>query len=367
MKQAQESFLVFLDNQVNTEENFQNLINILDNLKIREDHHKTKSFLYLIVEIANNHYRYPNFFSKIDKVLQLFKGCIQNFFSNSEIFNIFHSNKRVLLFLFNEQILQMDQYIINKIRTNENEYMGYPQYFAPEIKSYINENWIPKRIYWIDGIPEELPENFYENRERGESESELLKLIREDSIIEFISYTNSNEIDLHIKIDLSIYETNSLLIEIFKDKQKFYYDPNYDHVGISLISYAAFFGSFRIFNYLLNKGASTHCLWEFAIHGANMRIFRIIENDIDIKGSFYDAIKNHNNNFALFIRSNYLQYTESCTYVALQYHNFYFVEPNLIDNSLISTLCWYEYNNLVEFLLKNGGFDINEPVAVYEI
>lgn len=376
LRQVQESLLVFLDNQTNTEGNFQNLINILDNLKIREDRHKTMSILHLILEIANNHYRYPNFFTKIDQVLQLFKDCVKNFFSNSEIFNIFQSNKRVLLFLFNEQILRMDANIINKMRTKKFELMGYPPYFAPEIKPFINEKWFQKKIqdeevYWnnkkLEDFCNELPENFYENRERGESESKLLKLIREDSMIEFVKFTNSNEIDLHMEIELSMYETNSLFIDFFNNNQ----NRIYDYVPVNLIAYAAFFGSLQIFNYLLNKGVRNHYLLKFAIHGANTRIFRIIENAIDFtefaEESFNDAIRYHNNYFALFIRSNYVYYARLYTYVALKYYNFYFVEPHQIDNRLIGTLCLYGYNNLVQICLKNGRFDINEPVNYYVV
>ena len=99
------------------------------------------------------------------------------------------------------------------MRTKKYELMGYPPYFAPEIRPFFNEKWFQKKIpgeevYWnnkkLEDFCNELPENFYENRERGESERKILKLIREDSIIEFVKFTNSNEIDLHMEIELSM-------------------------------------------------------------------------------------------------------------------------------------------------------------------
>ena len=51
-----------------------------------------------------------------------------------------------------------------------------------------------KPNYWINEINKEIPENFYELRKIGENESYICKLIREDSVKEFIVYMNKNNI-----------------------------------------------------------------------------------------------------------------------------------------------------------------------------
>ena len=49
---------------------------------------------------------------------------------------------------------------------------------------------------------------------------------------------------------------------------------------ITLIEYAAFFGSIQIFNYLkLNKISLTPSLWKYAIHGNNAEIIQILEEN----------------------------------------------------------------------------------------
>ena len=77
--------------------------------------------------------------------LQFFKDDIKTFFSKSAIFNIFKSNKRIILFLIEQQIIVIDEYIAKKITKTDNyNTYQYPQYFQPEIQPFINEKWFPK-------------------------------------------------------------------------------------------------------------------------------------------------------------------------------------------------------------------------------
>ena len=69
-----------------------------------------------------------------------------------------------------------------------------------------------------------------QKRLEGENDSYICKLIRNDSITEFITLLSQNLIETHSKIQTSMYETNEFLIN--KDT--------------SVIEYAAFFGIFKI-------------------------------------------------------------------------------------------------------------------------
>ncbi|KAK8881805.1 hypothetical protein M9Y10_044441 [Tritrichomonas musculus] len=141
-----------------------------------------------------------------------------------------------------------------------------------------------------------LDESFEANRQKGENESYICQLIRDDLIDEFISYTNKVNYPLNDSIiPSSIFETHSFLM----NKQT------------SLIEYSAFFGSIQIFHYLLfNKVELRPELWLYAIHGRNAEIIHMIEeNHIKPKDEsytecFFNSIKCYHNEIAAYIHDN---------------------------------------------------------------
>ena len=128
--------------------------------------------------------------------------------------------------------------------------------------------------------------NFDNNRKLGEDNSYICQLIRYDSIDEFISFTNQNNLSLSSKIQSSIFETNSLLM------QK---EP-------TLIEYAAFYRSVKIFQYLQSNHIElTPSLWFYSIHGQKLDlIFNLEENNAIPETASYakcfeESIKCHHN------------------------------------------------------------------------
>ena len=80
-----------------------------------------------------------------------------------EIFNVFKANKRILLFLIDEQIIIMDNCAAKEIITKHKyENCQYPEYFAHDLKSFISKNWFQERKELTEKINEEVPENFNE-------------------------------------------------------------------------------------------------------------------------------------------------------------------------------------------------------------
>mgnify|MGYP001114619533 CR=1 FL=1 len=67
MKSIQSNFLDYIDNDDNSEEKYQNLINLFPNQRTRSNRHDLEP-------ISNDHHRTPNFFEKIEKILLYFKG-----------------------------------------------------------------------------------------------------------------------------------------------------------------------------------------------------------------------------------------------------------------------------------------------------
>ena len=138
------------------------------------------SLFHLITKISNNHYRFPYFFEKIQKILLDLKDSIIKNYTNYEIFHIFKSNKRLLLFLIEEKILKIDEKIVafisNKlsfknmsfehveIKINKYKDYNYFEYFAPEIKPFLQD------------LEVNIPENFDELRKLGENEFEKIQL-----------------------------------------------------------------------------------------------------------------------------------------------------------------------------------------------
>ena len=380
MKNIQVSFLNFIDN----EEDIQNLIKNFDEIKIHDDLHKINLFLHLLSQISNNHHRESDFFNKIEQIILLFKNDMKNYYTNSEIFNIFQDNKRLLLVLIEDGIMIIDEFIAKQLIKGKYLEFKYPQYFSKEIQKFVNEKWFKtspkiseddsknigfkseddknneeeeeKRNKWIEEVKKKLPTDFDEKRKTGENGHYICELIRKDLIDDFIIYINQNSIEIDSEINPSIYETNSFLFK----KEK-----------VNLIEYATFFGSIQIFNYLINNGVElSSSLWNYAIHGNNAEIIQILEEneikplDITYRDCLIESIKCHHINIFNYIKENYIsddfEKSNEIMLKFLKYYNFC-SESNLrIDESLFYDLCQYDYTLVALLLNKMDALHINE-------
>ena len=364
LKTIQENFLEFLENIENIEENFQLLQIKFEDTKIRDNKQDLRLFLHFISNICNNYFHGPTFFFKIEQTIRFFKDNIKKYYSNSEIFNIFKENKRIILFLINEKIITIDKSIAKTITSVEFSDKYYPQYFSPEIKPFANEKWFPK-----NKLIEELPDNFNELRIKGENSSFICKLIREDLVKDFISYYTKNCISSNAKINPSIYETNSFLLEEYNEFIGLFRSKN----DITLIEYAAFFGSIQIFNFLKNENAKLKpLLWFYVIHSRNAELIHLLEelhvNPImngknSYIGCFNESIKCHHNDIAYYFINNYLQNedenSQNTLKQSLKYYNFTFLKNELINESSFCFMCKYDYYSLAKVFLATRDVEIN--------
>ena len=141
----QNSILEFLDEEMN--ESSVEIYYIIPEktLPKQEYREELRILLYLILRISNNHHQYKDFFNKITQIFLILKEEIIQTFSKSEIFNIFKSNKRIILILFETQIIPVDEAIAHLIiqkgnilttkinlfkRKNQND-TKYCHYFYP--------------------------------------------------------------------------------------------------------------------------------------------------------------------------------------------------------------------------------------------
>ena len=120
-------------------------------------------------------------------------------------------------------------------------------------------------------------------------------MIRNDNIKEFISFTEGKLKTLtYYSIETSLFETNQYLI----------------NKRISLIEYASFFGSLKIFKHLfLNGFQLNQSLWIFTIHGQNPDIIHFLEqnniepNDRKFNECLVESIKCHYINMVQYIQN----------------------------------------------------------------
>ncbi|KAK8840923.1 hypothetical protein M9Y10_027755 [Tritrichomonas musculus] len=376
MKMIQNDLLDFLEDESDAEDKYENFINLLSTQEIIKDQYKFKGLLYLINSIGNNHQCIPNFIFKVERLLRQFKEDIQKYFSNSKIFDFFRDNKRILLFLIEEKIITIDEYIFSQMTSYCYVIKKYCEYFQPEIKpfftkenieKYNSKNGSLKDIEFIESMNKEVEENFYEKRREGENDDYLCELIRNNEIKEFITFTEQRNLSLENKIKESIFETNQILVNA-------YY--------ITLIEYASFYGSIDIIKYMQIKGVKLiSSMWTYAIHSRNAELIRYLEdNHVPRPENSYnpilkESIKCHHNDITNYI-IDYLmkeedlqngienKYYYNLYRYAAECHNYCFFPTNMKYKNMFFYLCEFDYYTLVELYLSSGKIDINDKIKI---
>ena len=380
MKKIQSCILEYIEDEENIEEHYQNIIKILDEQEILKNKSDAKTILHLLAKISNHHHRSSTFFEKIAKLLQVFKEEIKSAFSNWEIFKIFKGNKRVLLFLVEEQILTIDFDIISELFKVKYLRMKYPEYFSIEIKPLLDteiiENYnldkqkrredekeekeennekYDKEIDdydLIEALNKDEPDDFIEKRKIGENDDEVCEIIRKDLIEEFITLFNKNSYSIDSQIKESIYETNSFLL---KNKKT------------NLIQYAAFFGATQIFKYLYQNGATiVSSLWLYAIHGDDSEIITMLLEHKTGKIQYsYDryileCFKCHHNHIVSYFDKKLSNKKFDVNYFnCIKYYNFAYMPTTKVNNmKLFCNACQYDYTKIVDFFLETKKVDI---------
>ncbi|KAK8842176.1 hypothetical protein M9Y10_026406 [Tritrichomonas musculus] len=355
----EENLIMFLDNQ---EENTNLFIQYLNKQKISESKYELRSFFYLIVSTSNYYHRSADFFNKIELIITIFQEQIQNYFTSLEIFDIFQSSKRLLLFLFKSGILTPTEQIYKRI-INHTKYLEkkYLEYFYPEFEAYFDANI--RKV--VKEIRESNNDEFKQKRENGENDNYLFKLIRNDQIVDFVRYLEQTNISPSSIIQSSIYETNLLIINKY----------------LSLIEYSAFCGSIQIFKYLYYRKAElTTSIWPYAIHGKNAEIIHFLEEKkIETLCNSYqyliiESIKCHNNEIIYYFLNNFCEneriYNDYLYIKSCKYYNFGFLKDgiiNLLNKSNIPYyLCKYDYNLVIELLCNANNFDINREYTIFK-
>lgn len=316
----------------NDDENFDKLLQTIEEQNIANIGQEFEHFLKLIVCIANHHKRHQNFFVKIEKILLFFKEKIVNFMTNIQIYNIFEGNKILLLFLIKEKFVTINEEVCNLMKKKkEKNGLNFSDFFIPEMP-----NFSPQSI--------DIAE-YEEKRRIGENDSYICTLIRQDLIEEFVQYINSALLPVSSSIKPSIFETNVFLIEN---------NP-------TLIEYAAFFASVQIFKYLLlNNAKINQSIWIYAIHSNNsdflvnhINYINIKQYEDDLKNCFSESIKCHHNEFAKYFEEKLsgerFVFNETVVKSILESHNYSYFLIDYSKDFAFYYLCCYNYQKIVDF------------------
>lgn len=342
----QYTLLEYLDSEENIEEDFQKLNYAILQNQIEAKKHDFSLFLSMLMKICNNHKRSKYFFQKIEQLLIYHTNSIRKQFSNIEIFNLFRSNKRILLFLIESKVLILDDIIISIMKKPKYKSMKYPEYFCLDNNTNSNDHaFIKKRL-------------------DGENDNYICQLIRKDLLDDFIKYIEQNYYPVDSTVQPSIFETNNLFLKR---------NP-------TLLEYSMFYDSFKIFSYIiLNKAQLTPYLWTIAIHSNNEdNIKFLIQNCINPEDETYEqqlkeSIKCHHNSITKFIQSNLLEesieifnqenefYFNIYSY-CFHYRNFFFFPKDYNQKYMFFYLCYYDYYTLIDFYLKVKTIDINNTI-----
>ncbi|KAK8846192.1 hypothetical protein M9Y10_020198 [Tritrichomonas musculus] len=339
----------------------QKLFNYIEMYAIDRRASDFRKFIHIFYRFGMYYTRKPDFVTKIEQIFVYYKNTIKQFFKNKELFE-FIRNRLMLLIMIQNEIIELNESIINLILTQKDSVFQKSLYFYPEIKPFISEEQRTKIENDLLQIDPEILTKFDEKRKIGENDGYLYSLIRKDSLKEFVICMHSNEIKATSIVKPSLFESNSFL---------YHYDNQ-----TTLIEYAAYFGSTKIFIYLFKKYAiRPKLLWDYATHGRNPQIIHFLEDNEILKDFTYqscmeNAMKFYHNDIANYILNNLLQdtiedkykYKKNIVCYAFHYLNFAFLSDDLSEKWVLHYACQYNYPILVSLLLENKEININEQV-----
>ena len=205
-----EHFMSLIEDENDIEEDFEEIIKIIQKAKCQEISIEFKGLLHLISELDKNHHRSSTLFTKIEGILFHYSEYIKRSFTNEELLNVFSKNQRILHFLIKKNIIAVDdsmtkllhkkhhpEFVIRQY-PGENKpnyesekakyyaktlmYEDYKYYFYLDVKSTLSEkerSIIEEELLRKD---ENIFDNFEKKCEIGENDSYISFLIRKDMI-----------------------------------------------------------------------------------------------------------------------------------------------------------------------------------------
>lgn len=288
--------------------------------------YSTKELLILFLQLTqgfliNDHDDFDFYFS----ILEFLIPKIKEFLTSNEIYSIYHKTfNHILLWYYEHDLLNIETIIT--VSKNDTELF---QYFIKEIKEHDEVAYESIFNKYNEVCQFTIAPNFEEKRKSRMNDSLIAKVIQEDNIYDFQNIISSTNLDINSEIPYSIFESCVAV--------------NYSNDMPTLIEFASFFGSIKIFKFLLMQNARISSnIWDYAIHGNNYDIIHLLE-DHHVKYLYcvQGAIRYYRYDlFEYFTETQSIEITRDCINRAILNFNL----PILIDSNILSSL--YDNPNL---------------------
>lgn len=128
MQIIEEIILYLLEEKEEPQQKDYDIINeLINSIKTEFKQQDSRQILYLLKNIAENHYKTPGFFDRIFKL----KNPILQDLKNFDLFNVFKDHKLLLLYLFQNKIISKKSafFFFEIIYDNQHEKNKYVYYF----------------------------------------------------------------------------------------------------------------------------------------------------------------------------------------------------------------------------------------------
>lgn len=345
IKELDSLFQEYFEKEEFNESVYQSITDIISFQKMTEVRSKFKILINLMANIVSYHRVGHNFEEKFEKIIQFLD--IFKTFTPNQIFKFFRFSRRSLYYFFRHKLITPNDNMLKEIIKNNFHYYLF--------------NYIPNSLYTykqcgyvIHSVAYSMPQNSQELLEIGENNFQICSLIRKDLVEEFVTYVSTNNFQLNTMIPLSYFETNPFLCG----------------KSVSLIQYAAFFGSIQIFQYLkMNSVYLDQSLWEFAIHGQSPEIIHLLEENRitlpkeKLPGLIEEAIKCHYSNIATYLINKDDELKPDSFYrFAYTYYNFEFFLEEMNYGYIFLFACDYDYIDIAKDIIQEKGFQQHEEL-----
>lgn len=363
MKMLYSALLEYIDSDDDSPESFQEFAAFLKGNDFGGNADELRTILNLISKVSKHHRGGQNQTAKLKKVIAYFLPVIKQTLSNLDLFRIFRGSRLLLLFLFDEQAVRVDEEVAYLV--SQKVGMHGLNFFYPEVKRFLTKNGKYGPII-ASNTTFKKDETFERKRREGENDSLICSLIREDSLEDFVRKFCEEKRSPSDEVPPSLFETHPMLI-----KKK-----------ATLIEYSAFFGSRRVLGYLLERksdegGAIEDCdesLWLFAVCSGSEEVIHLLEEHGIAPGDgvyaecLSESVKCHHNGIARYIASKMEAEGEDgeagMSENFFSSYNFEFFPQDFADyESAFEQACQYDYVTIVKILLDTGKLDLREVLV----
>ena len=286
---------------------------------------------------------------------------IKSFFTSEDLFSIAEHNF-LRLWLFENGFIQFDT-----ILTASKYSPSIFQYFSIEIKEKKPDDFLRIQKFSPNKKFRNITKNinfttFREQRSKLMNDSIIARIIREDDINQFQEIISKNNISIDSTIPYSIFEICD------------YVNRSESNMP-TLIEFASFCGSIRIFKFLImNNAKLNQSTMDYAINGGNIEIIHILESsncsfDTALDAAIHDQ-KDEIVDYIIDNKGKQFNIDSICTSIVnLNYKvlnrviDILYDNPNGVDSDGITPLIYAVENNYVEIvnlILSNKNIDINK-------